>query len=117
MNCPELTREQYIATMATPMRPVGAADDSFGPFPVASVVDHLIEKLQLPTTREDIEIHHVYVNDQGRFCHILFNWGEKNVYLILITKPEEKAVHGYRLLDLNAEYGLCSEEEAGGLTQ
>ena len=108
MDCPELTHEQYIATMATPMRFIEADDDSCGPFPIASVVDQLIERLALPTTREDISIHYVYMNDKDHFCHILFNWGAKNVYLVLITKPEEKRVHGYRVLDLNTEYGLSS---------
>jgi len=109
MDCIELTEEQYIATMAEPMRMIETGDTSYGPFPIGAYVDQLIEALDLPTNREDIEIHYVYMNDRDHFCHILFNWGIKNVYLVLITKPKLKEVHGYRLLDLNAEYGLSEE--------
>lgn len=109
MNCPELTHEQYVATMATPMRLVGAEDNSYHPFPIGEVMDKLIHQLSLPTTRKEIDIHFVYMNDRDHFCHILFNWGVENVYLVLVTKPEEKEVHGYRVLDMKAEYGLDSQ--------
>ncbi len=35
-----------------------------------------------------------------------------NVFLVVITKPKEKEVYGYRLLDLNKEYGLNEDEHA-----
>lgn len=111
MNCPELTHEQYIATMAIPMRLVEAEDDSYGPFPIGEVVDSLIQGLSLPTTRETMDIHYVYMNDRDHFCHILFNWGVKDVYLVLVTRPRERRVHGYHILDLNAAYGLDSKVE------
>ena len=95
--------------MSVPMHTVGADDDSFGPFPIADHVEFLIQKLGLQTTREDIEIHYVYLNDKKDYCHILFNWGVKNVFLVLVTRPNEKVVFGYRLLDLNIEYGLGDE--------
>ncbi len=110
MECKELTHQEYVATMATPMRMIKEGDTSYGPFPIAAYVDDLIAKLSLPTSREDIEIHYIYMNDRDGYCHILFNWGIKNVYLVLITKPEHKAVCGYHLLDLNAEYGLSTSE-------
>lgn len=106
MKCPELTHEQYVATMATPMRLIEAEDNSYHPFPIGEVMDKLIQQLSLPTTREDIDIHFVYMNDLNHFCHILFNWGVKNVYLVLVTRPQEKKVHGYRVLNMTAEYGL-----------
>jgi hypothetical protein len=111
MNCPELTHEQYIATMAMPMRLVEAEDDSHGPFPIGEVVDSLIQRLSLPTTREAMDIYYVYMNDRDHFCHILFNWGVGDVYLVLVAKPQERRVQRYRVLDLNAEYGFGAKAE------
>lgn len=96
--------------MDTPMRSIDADDDSYGPFPIADYVDQMIVFQDLPTTRKEIDIHHVYMNDRAGFCHILFNWGEANVFAVVITKPADKAVYGHYLLDLNSEYGLGHTE-------
>jgi hypothetical protein len=101
----ELTKEQYLATMHTPMRFIELGDKSDSPFPIGDYVENLITQLALPTTRKEIQIHAVYMNDKKGYCHILFNWGLANVFLVVITIPKEKEVYGYRLLDLNKEYG------------
>lgn len=112
MEFPELTKEQYLETMHTPMRFIELGDKSYKPFPIGDYVEGLIKHLALPTTRKDIQIHAVYLNDKEGYCHILFNWGLANVFLVLITKPKEQAVYGYRILDLNKEYGLNEQQNA-----
>lgn len=110
MKLKPLTKEQYLETMDTPMRFIEADDDSYGPFPIAEYVDHVIKSLSLPTTRKEIDIHHVYMNDSAGFCHILFDWGEANIFVAVVTRPAEKEIHGHYLLDLNSEYELGESE-------
>jgi hypothetical protein len=61
---------------------------------------------------DDIEIHAVYINDKKGYVHILFNWGVANLFLVLVTKPSEKEIYGYRFLDLASEYGLNDGQDA-----
>jgi hypothetical protein len=112
MELKELNNEQYLETMDTSMRFIEIDDQSYGPFPLADYVEKLIQKLDLPTSLNDIEIHYIYMNDKKDYCHILFNWGRKNVYVVVITKPSIKQVYGFHFLDLNAEYGLYDGKPA-----
>lgn len=112
MELNPLTKEQYLGTTVTPMRCIEADDDSCGPTPIADYVDQMIKFQDLPTSRKDIDIHHVYMNDRAGFCHILLNWGEANVFAVVITKPADKTVYGHYLLNLNSEYGQDDLEES-----
>lgn len=108
----ELTKDEFLATFDPHMRFIEEEDDSYGPFPIADYVERCITALSLPTDRNAIEIHHVYLNDKQGFCHVLFNWGAQNVYLVVVTRPVERAVHGHYVLDLNMEYGLYGGQDA-----
>lgn len=106
MNEQELTKEQYLGTMDALMRFIEIDDNSYEPVPIGDYVEELIEKLDLPTTRKSIQIHAIYMNDKKGYCHILFNWGISNIFLVVITKPHSQNIVGFRLLNLNKEYGL-----------
>jgi hypothetical protein len=68
----ELTKEQYLATMHTPMRFIELGDKSDNPFPIGDYVENLIKQLDLPTTRKEIQIHAVYMNDKkGILSHLV----------------------------------------------
>jgi hypothetical protein len=113
MPIQELSKEQYLATMDMPMRFIEAGDTSYGPFPIGECMEELIKTLALPTTMDDIEIHAVYINDKKGYVHILFNWGVANLFFVLVTKPSEKEIYGYRFfLDLGSEYGLNDGQDA-----
>lgn len=102
----EMDKQQFMATFGTPMRFVAAEDDSVPPVNIGDYVGECITSLGLPTNREGIEIHAVYMNDAKGFCHVLLNWGVENTYLVIITRPFEDRINGHYVLDLNEEYGL-----------
>src|ERR1043165_7226431 len=62
MTCMEirpLSKEEFLGTFCEPMRRL-AADESYRPVPLKDYVVECIQSLGLPTTLDDIEIHHVY---------------------------------------------------------
>ena len=96
------------------MRFCGEDDELENPVNIGSYCEECFKIEGIPTNRKDVEIHYVYKNDKKDYCHILLNWGEKNVYLVIVTKPVEQKIHGHYLLDLNKEYGLYEEGHTKG---
>ncbi len=94
------------------MRFIGVDDESYEPFPISAYVEELIDALALPTSIEDIELHAIYMSEKKGYVHILFSWGVENLFLVLVTSPSEKQVHGYHILDLDSEYGLNEGQDA-----
>jgi hypothetical protein len=105
MEIRELSQEEFLGTFCAPMRRL-AADESYRPIPLKDYVQQCILFLGLPTTTEDIEIHHVYVSGDKKHTHVLFYFGEPNVFLVIIVSHQPDEIMGYRLLNLNKEYGL-----------
>jgi|SRR5215471_566487 len=105
MEIRELSKSEYLGTFCEPMRRL-AADESFRPVPLNDYVSECILSLALPTTLAEIEIHHVYVSSDGKHTHVLFSFGKRNRYLVVVVRHEPDSVRGHFLLDLNEEYGL-----------
>jgi hypothetical protein len=53
-----------------------------------------------------VEIELSYASPDGRFQHLLFPEGRKNVYVVLVANVEEGCLLGHHRLDLNEKYGL-----------
>ena len=85
-----------------------AAEETFRPVPLGDYVDSCIADEHLSTTREDIQIHHVYVTGDERFTHVLCYYGLPDVYLIVVTIHPEDRVYGHRIMNFREEYGLPS---------
>jgi hypothetical protein len=101
----ELNDSEFHATFAEPMRELKEGEVGVT-LPLAEFVAEAIHKHQLPTTVEDIEIHHVYENGTGTYTHVLFWYGIPNVYLVAVIHHTGPSLYGYHVLDLNAKYGL-----------
>ena len=102
----QLDKAQFLSTCVGPMRAL-AEDEQFPPpINLRQYVEECIQAHNLPTTNDDIEIHEDYLSADEKFIHVLFFYGNKNEYLVIIINNGEGCVEGYYLLDLNVEYGL-----------
>lgn len=82
--------------------------------PAVSIGDYFRECIRsenIPTSSNEVDIHAVYATPKNDYCHVLLNWGVKNVFLVIVTLPQELSVFGHYLLDLNEEYGLYETQE------
>jgi len=59
-----------------------------------------------PVTRDQLQIHHVYLNGDRTFYHVLIHYGRDNEFLVIVVDCNREVVRGHHLLDLNREYGL-----------
>ncbi|MES2569680.1 MAG: hypothetical protein V4710_06445, partial [Verrucomicrobiota bacterium] len=99
-----MTESELRATFATPMQRV--ALDAGPPFDLWDCYD------AIPVA--DFEGHdcsaggvsYAWNDATGRFQHVHISSEDKNVFMILVLDLQSRSVHGYRLLDLNHEYGL-----------
>jgi hypothetical protein len=105
----ELSRDEYVATFAEPMRLLGN-DESHKPIPLKAYVEECIRDMQHTVSLAQLEIHAVYLNGAKTFYHVLINFGQKNRFLVIVVDCEREVVHGHYLLNLNDEYGLKEQE-------
>lgn len=103
----ELSHSEFQATFAGPMRRLGA-DESFRPVPLGDYVSECISHHALPTSREDIQIEHVYVAADHRHTHVMLHYGIPDLYLVVVVTHDTDSVLGHHLLNLNEEYGLTT---------
>ena len=103
----ELSDSEFHATFAAPMRRLGA-DESFRPVPLGEYVSECISHHALPTSRENIQIEHVYVAADQRHTHVMLHYGIPNRYLVVVVAHDKDSVLGHHLLNLNEKYGLTT---------
>jgi hypothetical protein len=99
-----LTKDEYLATFVEPMRRL-EADESYEPVRIGEYVAEVISRLDPPVTRHQLQVHHVYLNGDRTFYHVLIHYGRHNEFLVIVVDCGRKALHGHYLLDLNREYG------------
>jgi hypothetical protein len=92
-----LSEADYKACFAEPMRDVTATAE-----PVVDIWPYA-DELDVP---ELGDVAHVYRSGDARFDHVMIATGRANVFLVIVVDIAASAIHGHRLLDLNAEYGL-----------
>ena len=102
----ELSRDQYLATFVPPMRRLAADDESYKPIPLGDYVAECIQEITPPPEREQLQIQHVYLNDDQSFYHVLIDYGLANQFLVIVVDCKREIVFGHFFLDLNDEYGL-----------
>ena len=107
-----LTKAEYLATFVEPMRRL-EADELDKPVRLGEYVAECIGGFVPPVTRDQLQIHHVYLNGDRSFYHVLIHYGRHNEFLVIVVDCGREAVHGHYLLDLNGEYELG----AGGPTE
>lgn len=102
----ELSEPELKATFRPPMRRLAVGEAPPVTLNLKEYVKAAIADLELPTSSEGIEIHHVYVTHDGSYTHVMFSWGVKNVFLAVVVDNQRASIHGHRLLDFNAMYGV-----------
>ncbi len=102
-----LTKDEYLATFVEPMRRL-EADESYKPVRIGEYVAEVIAGFDPPVRRDQSQIHHVYLNGDQTFYHVLIHYGWHNQFVVIVVDCGREAVHGHYLLDLDREYGLGS---------
>jgi hypothetical protein len=103
-----LTRDEYLATFVEPMRRLESYE-TYKPVRLREYVAGVIRGFDPPVTRDQLEIHHVYLNGDQSYYHVLIHYGRRNEFLVIVVDCGRGAVHGHHLLDLSNEYGLVEE--------
>jgi len=98
-----LTKDEYLATFVEPMRRL-EADESYKPVAIGEYVAECSRTLEPPVVREQLQIHHVYLNGNRSFCHVLIHYSQHNRFLVIVVDCNREVVRGHYLLDLNEEY-------------
>ncbi len=100
-----LSKEEYLASCAHPMRDVTA---NSGPvIDIWSYVD-LLYPVQIGI-RAIGDVEFVARSPDGLWDHVILTTDRKNVNVVLVVSRAENRVIGHHLLDLNIEYGLSTE--------
>jgi hypothetical protein len=57
------------------------------------------------------DVAYVYLNQNGRYEHVLIATEDKNVFFVIVIDVKQVKIHGYHLLNLVELYGLAEETE------
>lgn len=101
----KLSEKEFNDTFTPPMRFFEENEEASG-INLKKYVQKIIRKEKLDTTLKDIEIHYVYHTPDEKYEHILFNYGIKELYMIIINDLESRKILGYHILDLIEKYDL-----------
>ncbi len=102
----ELSEAEYVATFSGPMHRLGPDEDAPAYCNVGQYLKAAIQALALPTTSESIDLTDIYVGDDRRHTHLLFDYGARNVRLVVVVDNDVPCVHGHRLVDFGRLYSV-----------
>ena len=104
MRLRQLSEAEYLETFGEPMRKAEpGAEPPFDFWPYFEA----IPKVEFGGRNcEDGIVDTVYREPSGRFEHVLVNSDDQNVFMVLVLDTRQMKVHGHRLLNLNALYGV-----------
>lgn len=103
-----LTRDEYLATFTDPMRRLGD-NERYSSVSIGEYVRECVKQLALVPV-EELVVQDIYRSGNGDFFHALLNFGQRNVFLVIVVDSNRNVVHGHYVLDLNVEYGLNDDE-------
>lgn len=97
-----LSDSEFRACFSAPMRDVTAeAEAVVDIWPYVDAID--LEGLGVPHLND---VNYVYRDASGRFDQVLIGTGRFNAMLVIVIDRWARVIAGYRLLDLNSEYGV-----------
>jgi hypothetical protein len=104
----ELGYDEYLATMQSrTMRHMSIDEPVLTPgLSIKECVREAAPMMGHGASVETCEIHYVYVDSDAAFEHVLINFGEKDVFLVVLIDCAARAVHGYLRLNLRNLYGI-----------
>jgi hypothetical protein len=97
-----LSKDEYLATFVEPMRRLEAGE-TYKPVPLGDYVAACIRGFDPPVKRKQLRIHHVYLNGDRSYSHVLIHYGPRNRFLVIVVDCNREALHGHYLLDLDGE--------------
>ena len=101
----KLSENEFDETFKAPM--IDASDRDFPQINLKEDVEEILKVEPLGgVTREELEIHYVYVNSSEIYRHVLCFYGEPNSYLVLVINQPRNVLYGYHILDLNEKYDI-----------
>ena len=95
-----LTKDEFLACFAEPMRDVTATEEA-GP-DIWAYVDAI--NLPLGRAWEVRDVAHVYRDARNQFEQVLIATDGEDLFLVVVVDLKARCVHGHHLLDLAAEY-------------
>ena len=102
----ELSSAEYRRCFAAPMR------DQTSSGHIAADIRWYVDLLtpqSVGTTRIG-DVASIYRDGRYRYDHVLFETATENIFLVVVVDLGNATVLGHHLLDLNAEYGLPTEQ-------
>ena len=100
-----LTKDEYLATFAEPMRQL-QEDEIDKPVDIGEYVSEVIGAFDQRVTHDQLQINDVIMNGNRTFYHVLIEFGRRNEFLVVVVDCNKVDVYGHYLLNLNREYGL-----------
>ena len=97
----ELTAEEFQSTVSENMRLLDEGDQTCAGFSLVEYVEQCIGVLGMAVDVEDIEFHYAYMNDERQMCHVGFNFGDPNLYLVVVLDISGKSIVGHTILDVS----------------
>lgn len=79
--------------------------ESYRPVSLRDYVTECIEELELSSSVDKLEVHHVYLSNDKMHTHVLLHFGQPNRYLVIVIEHDPDLIFGHYLLDLDQEYG------------
>ena len=109
MNTRALSEQEFGSTFAEPMRRVQG--DEAPPFDFWDYFEAIPGEHFGGHDCSEGAVEWVYADPSGRFQHVLVNSEKKNVFMVIVLDCDAGQVFGHRLLDLNKEYGVETENK------
>lgn len=97
----ELSKSEFESTIAAEMRLLDENDDTCADVPLLAYVEQCIGVLEMEIDADDMEMHYAYMNDEKGLCHVGMNFGDDQLYLVLVVDVVKKTVLGHCVLDFS----------------
>lgn len=101
MKIRELTKEEFQLTTSESMRLLAENDQTCAGFPLVEYVESCIGVLEMAVDVEDIEFHYAYMNDASQLCHVGLNFGDENIYLVIVLDVANRSIMGHTVIDIS----------------
>ena len=95
----ELTPEEFNDTTSDNMRLLDDDDDSCAGLPLVAYVEECIGAMDMELDVDDMVFHYAYMNDEKKLVHVGLNFGDENLYLVVVVDVTAREIMGHTVLD------------------
>ncbi len=101
MKIRELTPEEFQSTTSENMRLLAENDHTCAGFPLVEYVERCIGVQEMAVEVEDVEFHYAYMNDDSQLCHVGLNFGDEDIYLVIVLDIADRSILGHTVIDIS----------------